>query len=90
MLQQSRKVNHIGKRKARNKINVWIAKVDASDINCFNSFIVTLKKYKIEIIAYFKGRNTSGFVEGFNNKVKCSSADAMELLTKTACFGACF
>ena len=62
--------SHIGKRKACNKINVWIAKVDASDINCFNSFIVTLKKYKIEIIAYFKGRNTSGFVEGFNNKVK--------------------
>ena len=27
-------------------------------------------KQLAEIIAYFKGRNTSGFVEGFNNKVK--------------------
>ncbi len=62
--------SRIGKRKASNKINSWIAKVQAGDINCFNSFTITLKKYKIEIVAYFKGRNTSGFVEGFNNKVK--------------------
>ncbi len=62
--------SHIGKRKARHKINAWIESVEASNLNCFNRFIATLKKYKTEIIAYFKGRNTSGFVEGFNNKVK--------------------
>lgn len=62
--------SQIGKRKASRKIDKWIAKVEASKLNCFNRFVTTLKKYKDEIIAYFKGRYTSGFVEGFNNKVK--------------------
>ena len=52
-------------------VNVdWIVNVKASRLSCFNRFIVTLEKYRIEIVAYFKGRCTSGFVEGFNNKVK--------------------
>ena len=29
-----------------------------------------LRKYKTEIINYFKSRNNSGFVEGINNKIK--------------------
>ena len=62
--------SHIGKRKANNKINAWIVRVEASGLSCFNRFIGTLNKFRNEIIAYFKGRNTSGFVEGFNNKVK--------------------
>jgi len=62
--------SHIGKKKANKKINEWIVKVEASELVCFNSFVTTLKKFKKEIVAYFKGRNTSGFVEGFNNKVK--------------------
>jgi len=60
----------IGKRKAKNKINAWVSKVESSEITCFNTFLKTINKYKDEIVNYFKGRNTSGFVEGFNNKVK--------------------
>lgn len=60
----------IGKRKAAAKINAWIILVEQSQLHCFDTFVKTLKKYQIEIVAYFKGRNTSGFVEGFNNKVK--------------------
>jgi len=60
----------IGMRKANNKINAWLLLVEQSELSCFNTFAKTLKKYKTEIVAYFKGRNTSGFVEGFNNKVK--------------------
>ena len=60
----------IGKRKANNKMNAWLLSVEQSELNCFNTFAKTLKKYQTEIVAYFKGRNTSGFVEGFNNKVK--------------------
>jgi len=60
----------IGRRSATNKINRWIEEVEDSDLECFNSFIGTLKKYKTHIIQYFKGRYTSGFVEGFNNKIK--------------------
>ncbi len=62
--------SNIGKRKANAKINAWILLVEKSQLRCFDTFAKTLKKYQIEIIAYFKGRNTSGFVEGFNNKVK--------------------
>lgn len=62
--------SNIGIRKANNKINAWLLSVEQSELSCFNTFAKTLKKYKTEIVAYFKGRNTSGFVEGFNNKVK--------------------
>lgn len=62
--------SNLGKRKANAKINAWILLVEQSQLRCFDTFAKTLKKYQIEIVAYFKGRNTSGFVEGFNNKVK--------------------
>ena len=62
--------SHIGKRKAHRKINKWISQVEINGLDCFNTFIKTLKKHQKEIVAYFKGRHTSGFVEGFNNKVK--------------------
>ena len=55
---------------ALESINTWISDVEKSDINCFKEFIKTLKKYQKEICNYFIGRNSSGFVEGFNNKVK--------------------
>ena len=51
-------------------IREWITSVEQSKITCFKCFIETLKKYKNEISNYFINRNTSGFVEGFNNKVK--------------------
>lgn len=41
-----------------------------SFIECFDNVINTLKKYEPEVVKYFNGRNTIGFVEGFNNKVK--------------------
>ncbi len=62
--------SQIGVRAANRKINEWIMDVEKSQLKCFNRFIATLKKYQTEIISYFKGRNTSGFVEGLNNKVK--------------------
>lgn len=58
------------KETATNKIIEWIDKVKHSDTMCFNRFIKTLDKYKDEVSNYFIDRNTSGFVEGFNNKVK--------------------
>ena len=47
-----------------------ISNVPATTMECFYGFINILKKYKSEVIRYFNGRNTNGFVEGFNNKVK--------------------
>ena len=55
---------------AHEKINEWISAVEGSKVTCFNKFIQTLRKYKHEITNYFQDRHTSGFVEGFNNKVK--------------------
>jgi transposase len=60
----------IGVKKAEKKINSWISEVEASNLTCYNTFIATLKKYKTEIVNYFKKRQNSGFVEGLNNKVK--------------------
>lgn len=62
--------SNIGKRKENAKINAWILLVEQSQLRYFDTFAKTLKKYQIEIVTYFKGQNTSGFVEGFNNKVK--------------------
>lgn len=48
----------------------WIDEVNNSELKCFNTFIATLQKYMNEITNYFLERNNSGFVEGFNNRLK--------------------
>lgn len=62
--------SHIDLVTARNKITEWIIDVEASELNYFNRFIITLRKYQSEIVNYFINRETSGFVEGVNNKAK--------------------
>lgn len=66
------------RKAAITKIDRWIAKVEKSEIKCFNRFIGTLKKYKSSIANYFKDRKNSGFVEGLNNKIK---------VAKRRCYG---
>lgn len=61
---------HQSKAVAKIEINNWITRVNKSNVNCFHGFIVTLEKYIEEITNYFTSRNTSGFVEGFNNRIK--------------------
>ena len=61
---------HQTKKEAEIEFRKWIAKVSVSEVSCFKTFIKTLKKYMNEITNYFLERNTSGFVEGFNNKIK--------------------
>lgn len=61
---------HSSAEEALESINAWIEQVESSKLNCFKLFIKTLKKYKSEICNYFISRSSSGFVEGFNNKVK--------------------
>ena len=62
--------SHIDQATAHEKINSWVASVEASELVCFNKFLTTLKKYQTQIENYFINRNTSGFVEGINNKAK--------------------
>lgn len=58
------------KKTATRKINDWIQQVRDKEVSCFDGFIKTLIKYQDYIVNYFVGRNTSGFVEGLNNKFK--------------------
>lgn len=48
----------------------WVNSVTTSKLTCFNRFIRTLVNYQEQITHYFIARHTSGFVEGFNNRVK--------------------
>jgi transposase len=41
-----------------------------SRLSCFNRFLSTLDKWMDGITNYFINRQRSGFVEGFNNKIK--------------------
>jgi len=55
---------------AKRKIKAWKRRVKNSNLTCFDSFVSTLTKLEKEILNYFDGRHTSGFVEGLNNKIK--------------------
>jgi len=48
----------------------WQEDVRQSGLQCFDSFLVTLDNWFEQITNYFLNRQTSGFVEGFNHKVK--------------------
>ena len=69
---------HCSKKSGLAKINRWMKRVKKSDVTCFNSFLVTLEKYKSYIANYFKKRRNSGFVEGLNNLIK---------VAKRRCYG---
>lgn len=77
------KLTHIfnsnyNRKSALTEINRWIANVQNTNLTCFDRFINTLNKYKVNILNYLKSRKNSGFVEGLNNKIK---------LLKRRCYG---
>ena len=55
---------------AKAKIEKWMVAVFKSGLDCFNNFIKTLDHWWNEILNYFVARESSGFVEGLNNKIK--------------------
>jgi transposase len=60
----------ISKTAAQREIQAWIQQVQTSGLKCFNAFLQTLAHWWEEITNYFIDRASSGFVEGFNNKLK--------------------
>jgi transposase len=60
----------ISKAIAKSKIKAWIKRVKKSGLTCFEEFIKTLAHWWEEITNFFIQRANSGFVEGFNNKIK--------------------
>lgn len=62
--------SHLTRANARSEIIAWCEKVIDSSLSCFDSFATTLRNWFPEILNYFGPRLNSGFVEGFNNKIK--------------------
>ena len=60
----------LAKSEAQQKIRSWIKRVKRSELKCFNDFLNTMENWWEEITNYFVQRENSGFVEGFNNKLK--------------------
>lgn len=58
------------KAEATEKIKQWQEQVRGSGLSCFDPFLTMLNNWLDEITNYFLRRETSGFVEGINNKVK--------------------
>jgi len=69
---------NLSKKQAQSKIRGWIQKVQNSGLYCFDDFLKLLNTWWEEITNYFTQRENSGFVEGFNNKVK---------ILKRRCYG---
>jgi len=60
----------ISRKEAKIEIDDWKNQVEESGLSCFKTFIKTLDKFSDGILNYFTDRQTSGFVEGLNNKIK--------------------
>jgi len=52
------------------RLEKWAAKVEGKGLTCFDKFLKTLRNHLEMIANYFHRRANSGFVEGFNNKLK--------------------
>lgn len=55
---------------AQEQIRAWQECVRHSGLSCFDDFLKTLDRWWTEITNYFAHRDSSGFVEGLNNKLK--------------------
>jgi transposase len=60
------------------RIKAWRRTVEASSLRCFEPFLALLDTWLDLIANYFRQRQSSGFVEGLNNKLK---------VLKRRCFG---
>jgi transposase len=58
------------KGQGKRKIKGWMQRVVNRKVTCFDRFLGTLKTHMDEITSYFIARQSSGFVEGLNNKIK--------------------
>jgi transposase len=61
---------NLSKKQAKSKFLRWILRVEKSGLLCFDNFIRLLRHWWEEITNFFVQRENSGFVEGFNNKIK--------------------
>lgn len=60
----------VNKAQAEHLFEQWLAQIKALALACFDPFVTTLNNWRDKISNYFLRRQTSGFVEGLNNKIK--------------------
>lgn len=65
------------------RLKNWMSAVRASDVSCFDSFMGTLEKWLPEVANYFVQRENSGFVEGFNNRIKVLKRRCYGIIDRT-------
>jgi transposase len=58
------------KESAKEAIKAWCKRVAKREIAEFSDFLKTINKWLDKVTNYFLERHTSGFVEGFNNRIK--------------------
>jgi transposase len=73
-------------QEGKHQLQEWMQKVRASQLRCFDSFLTTLEHWLDDIANYFIDRHTSGFVEGFNNKLKVIKRRCYGILNVTHLF----
>jgi transposase len=76
----------MSKRKGKSRLKKWMKQVRASELSCFDSFLTTLETRLDDVANYFIDRHTSGFVEGFNNKLKVIKRRCYGILNVTHFF----
>lgn len=62
--------SRLSKGQGKRKLRGWMQRVSNRKLICFDRFLGTLNTHFEEITNYFVDRQTSGFVEGLNNKIK--------------------
>jgi transposase len=77
---------YMSKRKGESQLRKWMEKVRGSQLHCCESFLATLESHLDDIANYFIDRHTSGFVEGFNNKLKVIKRRCYGMLNVTHLF----
>jgi transposase len=76
----------LSRRAGKRPLQHWRQGVRASPLQCFESFVSTLETWLDVIANYFLDRHTSGFGEGFNNKLKVIKRRCYGLLNVTHFF----
>jgi len=76
----------MSQKEGKQQLQAWMQKVRASQLRCFDSFLTTLENWLDDIANYFIDRHTSGFVEGFNNKLKVIKRRCYGILNVTHLF----
>jgi len=76
----------MSQKEGKHQLQEWMQKVRAGQLRCFDSFLTTLEHSLDDIANYFIDRHTSGFVEGFKNKLKVIKRRCYGILNVTHLF----